>query len=113
MAWAEAYLHTKWHLDPFNSLATIHQRYRQTGQTDRSGQTDNGLIAQGEPFYKRLPPKTYDNRTELTILDAATKQNKSSAVAEMGDRGHNRHGPKRGGCAPFAESWDPVQYNVA
>jgi len=33
------------------------------------------------------------------------KNNKSSAVAEMGDRGHNRHGPKRGGrcCAPFAE----------
>jgi len=29
---------------------------------------------------------------------------KSSAVAEMGDRDHNRHGPKRGGgcCAPFA-----------
>jgi len=25
--------------------------------------------------------------------------NKSSAVAEMGDRGHNRHGPKRGGGA--------------
>jgi len=24
--------------------------------------------------------------------------NKSSAVAEMGDRGHNRHGSKRGGC---------------
>ena len=23
---------------------------------------------------------------------------KSSAVAEMGDRGHNRHRPKRGGC---------------
>jgi len=29
---------------------------------------------------------------------------KSSAVAVMGDRGHNRHGPKRGGCcAPFAQ----------
>ena len=28
---------------------------------------------------------------------------KSSAVAEMGDRGHNRHGPKRAGAAaPFA-----------
>jgi len=28
---------------------------------------------------------------------------KSSAVTEMGDRGHNRHGPKRGVCcAPFA-----------
>jgi len=25
------------------------------------------------------------------------------------DRGHNRHGPKRGGCcAPFTENWDPV-----
>jgi len=30
---------------------------------------------------------------------------KSSAVAEMGDRGHNRHRSKRGGCcAPFAVS---------
>jgi len=28
---------------------------------------------------------------------------KSSAVAEMGDRGHNRHGPKSC-CAPFADS---------
>jgi len=33
----------------------------------------------------------------------------SSAVAEMGYRGHNRHGPKRGGCsAHFAGSWVPV-----
>ena len=37
--------------------------------------------------------------------------NKSSAVAEMGDRGHNRQ--EGGCCAPFAESWDPIQYNVA
>jgi len=43
-----------------------------------------------------------------------TTANKSSAVAEMGDRGDNRHGPKRGGCcAPFAEHWEPVYYNVA
>jgi len=35
--------------------------------------------------------------------------NKISAVAEMGDRGHNGHGRKEGGCCvPFAESWDPV-----
>ena len=33
VAWAEAYLHTKWHLDPSNRLATINQRNRQTGQT--------------------------------------------------------------------------------
>jgi len=32
---AEAYLHAKFHLDPSNRLTTIHQRYRQTGQTDR------------------------------------------------------------------------------
>ena len=29
-----------------------------------------------------------------------TKPDKSSAVAEIGDRGHNTHGPKTGGCAP-------------
>jgi len=36
--------------------------------------------------------------------------NKSTAVAETGDGGHNRHGPKRGGgCrVPFAESWNRV-----
>jgi len=33
---AEAYLHAKFHLDPSNRLATIHQRHRQIGQT---GQT--------------------------------------------------------------------------
>ena len=32
-------------------LTTIHQRHRQTGQTD------NGPIASSEPFYKRLPKK--------------------------------------------------------
>jgi len=34
VAWAEAYLHTKWHLDPCNRLATIHQRYRQRHRQD-------------------------------------------------------------------------------
>ena len=34
---------------------------------------------------------------------------KSSAVAEMGDRGHNRHGPKRGGGAvPFRGALESV-----
>ena len=28
--------------------------------------------------------------------------NKSSAVAEMSDRGHNRHGQKRGGTVPLS-----------
>jgi len=36
-------------------------------------------------------------------LRRAVKTNKSSAVAEMGDRGHNRHERKEGDCcAPFA-----------
>jgi len=34
------YLRTKWHLDPSNRLATIHQRYRQTRQT---GQRFRGI----------------------------------------------------------------------
>jgi len=53
VAWAEAYLRTKWHLDPSNRLATIHQRFRQ----DR--QTDNGPISYGEPFYKGFARKLY------------------------------------------------------
>jgi len=37
VAGAEAYLRAKFHLDPSNRLATVHQRHRQTGQdrTDR------------------------------------------------------------------------------
>ena len=50
-----------------------------------------------------LKPHLLANLTILPIL------NKSSAVAEMSDRGHNRHGPKKGGyCAPFAGELGPV-----
>jgi len=35
VTWAEAYLLTKWHLDPSNRLATIRQRYSHTDRTDR------------------------------------------------------------------------------
>ena len=49
-------------------------------------------------FYERTDIKLIE-----WLIDWTT--NKSSAVAEMGDRGHNRHGSKRGGCcAPFAVS---------
>ena len=41
VARAETYLHAKFHLDPYNRLATIHQCHRQTGQTGQ----DNGPIA--------------------------------------------------------------------
>ena len=36
---AEAYLYAKFHLDPSNRLARIHQRHRQSGHRD--GQTDS------------------------------------------------------------------------
>jgi len=41
---AEAYLHAKFHLDPSNRLATVHERHRQKDRTGQTGQ-DNGPIA--------------------------------------------------------------------
>ena len=48
-------------------------------------------------------PKIQDVPEPLPLLYFwVTVYNKSSAIAEMGDRGHNRHGPKRGGVlCPF------------
>jgi len=46
VARAEAYPHTKFHLDPSNRLATIHQRHRQIGhryRTDRTGQRSDSI----------------------------------------------------------------------
>jgi len=46
----KAHLNAKFHLDPSN----VWPQY--TNVTERqTGQTDNGLIARGEPFYKRSP----------------------------------------------------------
>jgi len=59
VAWAEAYLHAKFHLGPSNRLATVHQRHRQ----DR--QTDNGLIAWANRFTN-VRPKWY-TLSHLTI----------------------------------------------
>ena len=61
VARAEAYLHAKFHLDPSNRLATMHERQRQTGQ-------DNGPIAKCEPFYKRSPKnKCTENLFHIAI----------------------------------------------
>ena len=47
MAWAEAFLHAKFHLDPTNHLATIYQHHRQTGQrSDSIVQTILQTVAQ-------------------------------------------------------------------
>ena len=42
---------------------------------------------------------TLDMRNRPTQINV----NKSSAVAEMGDRGHNRHGPKNGAVVPLSQ----------
>jgi len=53
MAWAEAYLHAKFHLDASNRLATIHQRRRQHRHRQDRQRSDS--IGRTEPFYKRSP----------------------------------------------------------
>jgi len=42
MTWAEAYCRAKFQLDPYNRLATIHQRHRQTDRQDRQLSTSIG-----------------------------------------------------------------------
>ena len=46
----------------------------------------------------------------LGMQEKCHKNNKSLAVAEMGDRGHNEHGPKKGGAAVRLSrgSWVPI-----
>ena len=36
-------MHAKFHLDPSNRLATIHQRYRQTDRTGQTGQRSDSI----------------------------------------------------------------------
>jgi len=70
------------------------------------------------PFHKKGPTEQVSNYRPISITCVPCKlleriivnqiyrhlNDKSSAVAEMGDRGHNRHGPKRGrGAVPL--SW--------
>jgi len=65
VARAEAYPHAKFHLDPSDRLATVHQCHRQET-------TDNGPIAYGEPFYKKGRTKTADfmsrNRKSYSLM---------------------------------------------
>ena len=55
-----------------------------------------------------VPGSYHDNDKRLVLAadhrSTFTRMNKSSAAAEMGDRGHNRHGLKRGEGAvvPFS-----------
>jgi len=78
VARAEAYLPAKFHLDPSNRLATIRQHYRQTGHTD------NGPIAQGEPFYKRSPKKLLSSNISSTCPHNMVNFGSLAAETEIG-----------------------------
>jgi len=56
-------------------------------------------IVQIVPQRSVLGPRLF----VLYKADLAQVVNKGSAVAEMGDRGHNRHGLKIGNCAAVGE----------
>jgi len=76
MAWAEAYLPTKWHLDPSNCLATIHQRHREDRQSgrQRSNSIERTVLQtfaqKSRPnfrkFSARVWPSSDDNATLRT-----------------------------------------------
>ena len=57
------------------------------------------------PYIQRTLKKLTESQLSLPY---GTIGGKSSAVAEMGDRGHNGHGPKRGGAAvPLSRELGP------
>jgi len=56
----------------------------------------HALDLQLQMTYVHKPSAIDDRRSGDSSLLTRAQQ---SAVAEMGDRGHNRHGPKRGGAA--------------
>jgi len=76
-------------------------------------QTVMDMLAQSGTPVSRVNSQMHSKQSSgalvKSLLEAAHTVNKSSAVAEMGDRRHNTHGPKRGGscCAPFAGAVTP------
>ena len=71
MAWAKAYVRVKFHLDPPNRLATVHQRHRQTDRqrTDSIGRTVLQTVAQ----------KTCDQPPNL-MIDSSVVEHVDSVV---------------------------------
>jgi len=63
----ETYLRTKWHLDPSNRLATIHQRDRQRDRIDRTGQRSDSI---GRTFLQTVAPKKLGkfNKAKISVM---------------------------------------------
>jgi len=67
-----AYLHAKFHLDPSNHLATIHQRRRQTDrqQTDSIGRTILQMVAQKWNEYLKILNSWVLNYSNLLLTQS-------------------------------------------
>ena len=63
MARAEAYVLAKFHLDPSNRLATVHERHRQTDrQIDRqTGQDRQRTDSIGRTVLQTVAQKSFEN----------------------------------------------------
>jgi len=78
VARAEAYLHAKFHLDPSNRLATVHERHRQTDRqrSDSIGRTVLQTVAQKPKWFTRpqtiTHPSTNRARRRVTSLIETT-----------------------------------------
>jgi len=94
MAWAEAYLHTKWHLDISSRLATI----------DITGKWGGVLCP---VFRGELGPHLTQCCLGRRLLHY---QEASWSIQSFG---HKRHGSKIGGRAPFFVGMGPIKHNVA
>jgi len=69
VACTEAYLHAKFYPDPFSRLATIHQRYRQTGedrQTDR--QTDRQDRLRSDRIGRTVLQSVAQKLTHMSVI---------------------------------------------
>ena len=111
MASAEAYLQAKFHLDPSNRLATVHQRDRQDRQTDRQrtdsiGQTVLQTVA---PKHKLLRIPRHRALLSMTYrAGAACKYRYSITLLFVSCWiGHKFHGRKCPGQKPYGQKPPP------
>jgi len=79
------------------SLTHTHTRARARVHTDRRGNSSNYWT----DCSSTRKPTNSEDYCSVIVSNTATQTDKSSALAETGDRGHNRHGPKLGGAPPL------------
>jgi len=82
VARADAYLHAKFHLDPSNRLATIHQRQRQTGQTDRQDRQRSDSI--GRTVLQTVAQKLNFN-TAIQLEEVSINWRNSRVIITQGN----------------------------